>query len=139
MAKPQRLHPTDPLEQPLDGTAGGSLDTDDAHDNEHAPEGGKVVHVPSPDDRAVLKMIEQASTDMDDLDNQANEINAKRKEIRERLEAKGINRWAFGYARQVIGMKRTKREGMDLSYILCRKALRDPVQLDFIDGPDGNE
>ena len=136
MAKPQQLHQTDPFEQPLDGTVGGALDE---RDDDQAPEGGKAVHVPSPDDRAVLEMIEQASVELDDLDSQASAINAKRKEIRERLEAKGINRWAFGYARQVIGMKESKREGMDLSYILCRKAMKDPVQLDFIDGPDGSE
>lgn len=136
MGKPQRIEDTEPLEQPLDGTVGGALDS---HDDDQAPEGGKVVHVPSPQDRKVLEAIETASSELDELDKQASQINASRKEIRERLEAMGVNRYAFAYARQVIGMKESKREGMDLSYILCRKALNDPIQQDWIEGPDGSE
>ena len=120
------------------GNTARKLNTVD--DDGGAPgEGGKQVNVPSPEDNKVLEAIETASKELDQLDKEASEINAKRKEIRERLESMGINRWAFGYARQVIGMKQTKREGMDLSYLLCRRALKDPVQVDWLEGPDGSD
>lgn len=104
--------------------------------SDNTPDGGQVIGVPSPDDNKIMKMIDEAAVSMDALDQEATLINAKRKEIRERLEAAGINRWAFGHARQVMSMKESKRQGMDLSYLLCRKALKDPVQTDWLASPE---
>lgn len=92
----------------------------------------KPTPVPRPDE-IFLARIKKAAEEMDNLDAKAKEINAKRSAIIEGLESKGVNRHAFRYARQVLGMKECKREGLDLSYMLCRQAMGLPVQTDWLD------
>ena len=130
MAKPQQLHPTDPFEQPLDGTAGGALDS---HDDDQAPEGGKAVTLQNPNSPQVKKIFLQAVADLKTLDAQAEEINAKRRAITEKLESFGLNRHGLRASLRQNSMKQTKRENFDLTMALCREWLEDPIQYNWID------
>lgn len=110
------------------------IDAENQEAIDSAPAGGNKIAVPPFGDQAVMDKIEKAGKEMDELDAKAKLINASRNEIREGLEAIGINRVAFQYARQMLGMSDAKRNGLDLSLVQCRRAFKDPMQTDWIAG-----
>lgn len=114
----------------MDGTTGKT--TQEANNRATGEPVNKHQPVPRPDP-AVNKPITDAIEQLDSLDAQRQELNAKAKEIIKRLEGKGINRHAFRYARKVMSMSEQKREGFDLSYMLTRQAAGHAMQADWVD------
>ena len=127
-----------PDEGVLDGTVGGACDPDgqkaqsEEGDEDDENESVAVVSVPRLD--ADLQVfIDNAINDLDQLDSESKEISSRRKQIVERLEQEGINKHALAFYRKFDGMSDKKREGFDLSYLLLRKAGKQPMQTDWID------
>jgi hypothetical protein len=56
------------------------------------------------------------------------EINAKIKAERERINAKGIVKIAFDAAMSYVNMDPERQEGYDTAYIIAREALGKPVK-----------
>jgi len=90
----------------------------------------------------VSDMIRKASQDLDVIDNNADELKGKyteankkfkaqREEIISQLEAGGVNRHAFKFAREYISMSEEVKSGLDESYAFSRTALGQPIQDDM--------
>ena len=119
-------------QEALDGTVGGKLDPDHKpEDVNNTGDGEGVRVVPQPND-LVNRKIKKAIADIDALKSERSAINAKISAIIESLEADGINRHSFRYTMLVLGMKESQRQGLDLSYLLCRQATDLPMQQDWI-------
>lgn len=93
-------------------------------------QGGEAVRVvDSPDLR---RAILDAHNKIEQWETQRAALNANISAEIEALDAWGINREAFRYARKVMGMKETKKLALDQSYAICRGALGYPVQGDLL-------
>lgn len=82
---------------------------------------------------ALEKEARQAVEELTDLANQSSLINTKKEEVRARMETKGINRHALSAAVKVSKMDEEKLDGYDLSMIILRRAIGNPIQNDLFD------
>lgn len=128
---------TDPNEKALDGTVGGALDQGDATDEDdgglndpmtasdegQTPEGA----MPSYEDKKLAQDIIDAMEEMQGLDNEVSQINAAKSAIIERLESQGIKRKAFRLAYAFKKADKDQRDGLDLSYLICRAAIGEAI------------
>lgn len=101
-------------------------------------DGGGTPVVPRPETKVNRKIMD-AITQINSLKAERKEINSKISAIIEGLEADGINRHAFRYTMHYLSLAEDKREGLDLSYVLCRTACGAPVQMDWIEESNGSE
>lgn len=113
---------TNPNEEPLDGTKGGALDQH-AEDPMKEDDLGETSVRPSYEDRKLAQLIVDTVEQMKGLDNEVAQINAKKRELVEALEAHGIKRGAFRSAYAYHKADTDQRDGLDLSYAICRSAL----------------
>jgi len=77
--------------------------------------------------------IREGINDLVQLDQEAKALNAKRKEIRERLDARGIRRDALAFAKKLYLMDTDQRQEIALSLGISLAALGlPPVQADML-------
>ena len=70
----------------------------------------------------------EAHEEITQLKKDRQEINAKIKAVRERMEAKGITKTAFDAAMSYVEMSPERREGFDTAYLIAREGLGAPVK-----------
>lgn len=92
------------------------------------PGPGHNVPVSAKDNPEVHAVIRQACAEMEECDDQAAEINAKKRAIREGLVNRGIPRESFALAYRAHKLSDEKRAGIDEGLVICRKALSMPIQ-----------
>lgn len=132
----ETIPPTDPGEEALDGTSGGALDGGDSDDIE-SPDNTEDANTEAAanltDDPDLRQQIVDTIEEFKGLSNEAAQINARKRELIESLEAKGVNRHAFRYVLAFEKMDESQRQGLDLSYMIGRRAIGQPVQGDLFD------
>lgn len=137
VATVENIKATDPNEQALDGTVGGKLDQMNPESVENT-DGGGVKVTPRADD-LINRAIEKATLDIIKLEAERKSINDQISAIIEDIESEGVSRYSFRYNLRVYKMSPEQREGLDLGYILCRKATGNPMQTDWIDETEGEQ
>ena len=106
--------------------------------NESAANDGsqQVLNAASADPRAKADIFE-AVQELEQLRIESQQIAAKRREIRERLDAKySLIRMVLDFAIKVYRASEEQREGLDHSYRTVREALGLPVQVGLFEGAD---
>ena len=77
------------------------------------------------------KVCADAILELSNFEKRRSEINAQMQAVRERLEAKGISKRSLAVAVMVSKMNEDHLEGFDTAYLICRKAIKLPVQSDM--------
>lgn len=80
------------------------------------------------DNPEVLAAINDAIEKLDALDQEAAEINAKKRAVREGIKARNIEMAALVAARAQKKMRDDKRAQFDTDLLICRKAMDLPIQ-----------
>ncbi len=100
--------------------------------NNTGQEEGDEKRTPSASDPKLDQAIAKAFATIDQLVEERAEINAKIAAEVQTLEAQfGLNRHAVRYVLQYRKMAEDKRETLDLSYFIARRAAGAPVQSDM--------
>jgi len=121
-------------EKALDGTVGGALDQGGAKKDEASNEDQKPTReeqLRENDIENLVKEGQEAVAQINELNKESAVINAKKKEVRERMEAKGINRHALAGAVKVSNMSEDALDGYDLSNMILRKGIGKPIQTEL--------
>lgn len=102
--------------------------------------GDEAKPVPVPRFNAEIQnVITGAMEKIDALEANRAAINAEINAVIEDMESRGINRHAFRYVKGLMKMSERKREGYDTSYMLCRQAVGQPLQQDWVDSDGGGD
>ena len=130
------IPPTDPNEPAFSGQYDASNENDPlAQDDElqdplSADDEGETTVTPCHEDRQLAQLIVDTVEQMQGLDNEVGQINAKKRELIEALEAHGIKRKAFRMAYAYYKADTDQRTGLDLSYAIVRSALGQSINPD---------
>ena len=122
-------------EKALDGTVGGALDQggvkkeDEASNEDQKPTREDMIRDQNISD--LEKQALDAVNELKKLNNDSSLINSKKAEIRDRMEAKGINRHALAAAVKISNMNEDHLDGYDLSLLILRRAIGNPIQPDL--------
>ena len=121
-------------EKALDGSVGGALDPggvkkDTASNEEKAPTKEEQLRGQDVSELEAAALV--AVNQIKQLDVEASALNAKKEEIRQRMESKGINRHALAASVRISKMDEDKLDGYDLSLLILRRAIGNPMQPDL--------